>query len=50
MRNNNQEKSRPMTRIANLILTALLLAPLTALHAAPPQRPNIVFILADDIG
>ncbi|MGA2256238.1 MAG: arylsulfatase [Thermoguttaceae bacterium] len=28
----------------------MLLAPLAALHAATPQRPNIVFILADDIG
>ena len=32
------------------ILTALLLAPVTALHAAPPVTPNIVFILADDLG
>ncbi|MCX6875170.1 MAG: sulfatase-like hydrolase/transferase [Verrucomicrobia bacterium] len=35
-----------------LILTALLLAPLAALHAADPpaKKPNIVFILADDLG
>jgi len=35
-----------------LILTALLLAPLTTLHAADdkPSKPNIVFIFADDWG
>ncbi|MFA6544757.1 MAG: sulfatase-like hydrolase/transferase [Limisphaerales bacterium] len=35
------------------LLTALLLAPLAALHAADalkPVRPNILFILADDLG
>ena len=36
------------------LLTALLLAPLAALHAAepskPPTKPNIVIILADDMG
>lgn len=36
------------------LLTALLLAPLAALHAAdsprPPAQPNIVFIYADDWG
>ena len=36
------------------IITALLLAPLAALHAAdapkPPAKPNIIFILADDLG
>ncbi len=36
------------------LLTALLLAPLAALHAAdvskPTAKPNIVFILADDLG
>ena len=34
------------------ILTALLLLPLAALHAAAPKlkKPNIVFILADDLG
>jgi len=33
-------------------LTALLLAPLAVVHAAeaPKQRPNVVFILADDLG
>jgi arylsulfatase A-like enzyme len=31
-------------------LTALLLAPLAALHAAAPQKPNILFIMADDLG
>lgn len=33
----------------NLILNALLLAPLAAIHAAEP-KPNIVLILADDLG
>jgi arylsulfatase A-like enzyme len=37
-----------------LLLTTLLLAPLTALHAAdsakPPAKPNIVYLLADDLG
>ncbi len=37
-----------------LILTTLLLGPLTALHAAdsakPPAKPNIVYLLADDLG
>ncbi|MCX7044139.1 MAG: arylsulfatase [Candidatus Sumerlaeota bacterium] len=37
-----------------LLLTVLLLAPLTALHAAdapkPAGKPNIIIILADDIG
>ncbi|MFZ9766765.1 MAG: hypothetical protein ACO3DN_08070, partial [Ilumatobacteraceae bacterium] len=34
------------------LLIALLLAPLAALHAAdaPKSRPNILFILADDLG
>jgi hypothetical protein len=30
------------------LLAALLLAPLTALHAAEPAKPNILSILADD--
>ena len=33
-----------------LTLTALLLASLATLHAAPRAKPNIVFILADDLG
>jgi arylsulfatase A-like enzyme len=37
-----------------LILTTLLLGPLTALHAAdsakPRAKPNIVYLLADDLG
>jgi hypothetical protein len=39
--------TRPLTR-----LTTVLLAPLAALHAAdaPRQKPDIVFILADDLG
>lgn len=34
------------------LITALLLAPLAALHAAdtPKQKPNIVFLFADDMG
>ena len=33
------------------IIPALLLAPLAALHAAAsPAKPNIVYILADDLG
>jgi len=34
------------------VLTSLLLAPLAALHAAdaPQAKPNIVYILADDLG
>jgi arylsulfatase A-like enzyme len=33
-----------------LTLTALLLAPLAALHAADPSKPNVVYIMADDVG
>jgi arylsulfatase A-like enzyme len=37
-----------------ILLTTLLLSPLAALHAAdapkPASKPNIIFILADDIG
>ena len=34
------------------LLTALLLAPLVAMHAAeaPKQKPNILFVITDDIG
>jgi len=32
------------------LLTTLLLAPLAALHAAAAPKPNIVLILADDLG
>lgn len=32
------------------ILAALLLTPLTALHAADASKPNILFIMADDFG
>lgn len=39
-----------ITKQAITFLTALLLAPLTALHAADVQKPNIIFIYADDWG
>jgi arylsulfatase A-like enzyme len=32
------------------LLTLLLLAPLAGLHAAEPAKPNILYILADDMG
>ena len=38
-----------MNRLTSLILTALLLAPLAGLQAVP-EKPNIIFILADDLG
>lgn len=31
-------------------LAALLLAPFSALHAADAKKPNVIFILADDLG
>ena len=40
-----------MKKYATLpLLTALLLAPLAALHAADAPKPNIIFLLADDLG
>ena len=36
-------------RLTLTLLTALLLAPLAALHAAD-DKPNILIILADDLG
>jgi len=34
-----------------ILIAALLLALLTALHAADaPDKPNVIFILADDLG
>jgi arylsulfatase A-like enzyme len=39
-----------MNKIKLLTLATMLLAPLAALHAADkPQKPNIIFILSDDI-
>ena len=38
-----------MKRLLGPIFAALLLAPFNALHAAP-AKPNIIFILADDLG
>jgi arylsulfatase A-like enzyme len=32
------------------LITALLLLPLTALHAADATKPNVLFIIADDLG
>jgi len=42
----------PMKPTLTFVLTTLLLAPLAALHAAdaPKPKPNVIFILADDIG
>ncbi|MFM8904047.1 MAG: sulfatase-like hydrolase/transferase [Verrucomicrobiota bacterium] len=37
-------------RLSLTFLTALLLAPLAALHAADAPTPNIIFLLADDLG
>lgn len=33
-----------------VLLTTLLIAPLVSLHAADAPKPNIVFLLADDLG
>jgi arylsulfatase A len=40
----------PVTRFLSFLSIALALAPLGALAADAPARPNIVFILADDLG
>ncbi len=37
-------------KLTTQLLTALLLAPLAALHAADSPKPNIVLIMADDQG
>jgi hypothetical protein len=41
-----------MKTIRLLTLTIVLVAPLAGLHAtdAPQEQPNILFILADDLG
>ena len=39
-----------MKSTRTLILTALLLAPLAALDAADAPKPNVIVILADDLG
>jgi len=41
---------KTMTKHLLTLLTALLLAPLAALHAAETSKPNILVILADDLG
>jgi arylsulfatase A-like enzyme len=43
------DNMKHIKQIATL-LTALLLAPMAALHAEVSPKPNIVFILADDLG
>jgi arylsulfatase A-like enzyme len=32
------------------LLATLMLAPMPALHASQPEKPNVVFLLADDLG
>ena len=39
-----------MTKRTLTLLSALLLAPQAMLHAADPSKPNIILILADDLG
>jgi arylsulfatase A len=39
-----------MRSLAPLFLLAALAAPVAALGGAPPERPNILFLLADDLG
>ena len=39
-----------MNKPTTLILPGLLLAPLAAIHAAETNKPNIVLIVADDLG
>ena len=39
-----------MKQITRLLITALLLAPIMAMKAADASMPNIVYILADDLG
>ncbi len=39
-----------MNHRALALLTLLILTSLATLHAAPAQKPNIIFILADDLG
>ena len=42
-------KTLPMQHTLRL-LAALLLAPLAALHAVEPSKPNIILINCDDLG
>ena len=50
------ESQKPMShhfiqsKIMPALAVALLLAPLAALTAAEPSKPNIIFVLFDDLG
>src|SRR6185312_442247 len=45
-----QRSAMPRIVLAIFSLAALGIVPLTALEGAPPARPNVVLILADDLG
>ena len=41
---------KPTFSLMIALLIALLIAPSTPLHAADPAKPNVLFIIADDLG